>query len=488
MKFKLRGVILSLFLALGLVFSLSIEMSAHEGDHSNGADITAEDVDPMDTQQMSDFVQHIVDYYNHVEAKYMDDRPELRRQTTILLRELRKDDGEYKHGDIYHVGIIDGRTVTNHAKYPKELMGLKFNPDAEDSVIASTLKKLLDKAEESGVGGDPVCEEDYDGLGRVACAARTKGVLAETTQIAGLVHEKDDLAFKAPDCGGLDLETTAEDVFADPTDANLEAYVKDVIKAGQEEVAEITKKALVEMFGPELGIQQLGQLATDSDKRNQLQQGVTKRLLERIACFARGDFKHENIYIFIMSANPESPTVLLNGNNYDLNGGNLELSDEELEGEDKTIAGLFKRALGDAAVGNSAYVDYRWDDPTTDADDIDGWFEMNSVPGNSPKRSYIEVADRDGMLPGVVSDLLGFEVTSELISGYLPPQPLIFGSGIYNPEPKMMTKPPEKMMEMKEAGGGCAVFGAEYASRSDLLNLFLAASVLFSLVLLRRRA
>ena len=57
------------------------------------------------------------------------------------------------------------------------------------------------------------------------------------------------------------------------------------------------------------------------------------------------DFKFGNIYVFIMDADPEHSTVLVNGNSFDLNGGNLKLKDYSLEGNDKTIAGLFNREL-----------------------------------------------------------------------------------------------------------------------------------------------
>ena len=97
-----------------------------------------------------------------------------------------------------------------------------------------------------------------------------------------------------------------------------------------------------------------------------------------------------------MSADPAASTVLLNGNNFDLNGANLELDDDELEGDDKSISGLFNRAL---AGRTSATVEYRWDNPEIDTDDVEGFFMNRKVPGTSLKRSYIEVADINDVLP-----------------------------------------------------------------------------------------
>ena len=78
---------------------------------------------------------------------------------------------------------------------------------------------------------------------RVACAAKVESDLTvDVTNIAGLHHEVDDAAFVEPDCSGLTLGTTAKQVFDDPTDANLEAYVKDVIEAVQGDVAKISQE------------------------------------------------------------------------------------------------------------------------------------------------------------------------------------------------------------------------------------------------------
>ena len=117
----------------------------------------------------------------------------------------------------------------------------------------------------------------------------------------------------------------------------------------------------------------------DPAKQAEITLGVNARLYDKAACFRSMNFKHENIYAFIMGADLANSTVLFNGNNFDLNGANLELDDDSLPGDDKSIAGLFIREL---AGGTSAYANYRWDDPTTTEDDVPNFFERQKGPRN----------------------------------------------------------------------------------------------------------
>ena len=479
MKFRPHGIILSLFLALGLVFSFSIEaFGTHDKDDMR---ITAADVAADPSQEnMTRFIDHIVDYYEQVRAEFSDDQSALIRQLTIFARDIRRE-GTYRHGDIYAMGITENFVITNHARYP-ELIGYEVNPDA-GTPLANTFKALLG---ESNLETTECEDYQHNGQDRVACAKKVVSDLTvDVTNIAGLHHDANldnlDDAFVEPDCTGLTLDTTAKEVFDTPTDDNLEKYVQSVIRAVQGDVAKIMEEELVAMFGQNPTIVDLLSLAPQPDGQfsanYQILNGkVTTRIQERLFCFGSGNFKHENIYVFIMGADLERSTVIVNGNNFDLNGGNLELEDEELEGEDKTIAGLFNREL---AGGTSAYANYRWDDPADPDDGIENWFEMNSVPGTSPKRSYIKVADLYEMVGEVVSRLTGGGVSPSVVADNFPEQPLyIFGSGTY----------PEEEMTADSGGGGCTVAKAGNASQSRLLNLFLVVSVLFSVVFLKRRA
>ena len=469
--------ILSLFLALGLVFSFSIEAS---GSHGDGSAITADQVDPGDQKEMTGFVNHIVDYYNGIRDQLdpVTDRAELIRQLTIFARDIRRE-GDYKHDDIYAMGVTDNNVITNHARYP-ELIGYKVDPDA-GTPLADTFKALLGN---SAIGATNC--ENY-GQNRVACAAKVESdFTVDVTNIAGLHHELDD-AFVPPDCTGLTLGTTAQDVFDDPSDASLEAYVKDVIGAVQVDAAKTT----VEEIGKLADLNDLASLTAllNPVVLTEILDNVTTRIQERLFCFGSGDFKHENIYVFVMGADLTESTVLVNGNNFDLNGANLELEDDLLSGE-TNIARLFNNALGGGAVGNNTYVDYHWDDPTDPDDDVPNFFEDRKVPGTSPKRSYIEVADLNGQLFQAIADassvldlatITGFLSTSS--SPAFAPQLYIFGSGTY-PEEGMM---PEGMATGDD-DDGCAIAGAGHTSQSALLNLFLVASVLFSVAFLRRHA
>ena len=444
MKFRIYGMVLGLLFVAGLVFSFSIEASATHGDST----ITAQQVadDPGNEQKMREFINRIVNYYEHVRVDNMGNRAALIRELTIFARDIRRE-GDYKHGDIYSMGITENLVVTNHAEYP-ELIGRKVDRDA-GTPLADTLKALLDNS----AIGTTNCAEYGQNNERVACAAKVESDLTvDVTNIAGLHHEVDDAAFVEPDCSGLMLGTTAEDVFNDPSDTNLEAYVKDVIEAIQEDVAKISQEEATKL------ISQDPSLLQDRVRLAELADGpITTRIQERLFCFGSGDFKHENIYIFVMGTDLEESTVIVNGNNFDLNGANLELEDDLLSGE-TNIARLFNNALGGGADGNNTYVDYHWDDPIDPDDDVPNFFEDRKVPGTSPKRSYIEVANLNEKLPpGTPEDLY------------------IFGSGTY-PEPE------------EDDDGACAIAGTGHTSQSTLLNLFLIAAVLFSVVFLRRRA
>ena len=442
MKFRIHGMVLSLFFALGLVFSFGMEASASHGSEG----IAAGDVDPESEQDVTALLDHIVEYYNQEYQMHAGDDLALSRAIVIYGRQIRRDGGAYKDGDVYSMGINERGYVTNHAGYPG-LFGYQFDPDAANSAVAGTLKALIDGSDV----GMPMCE-NY-GQSRVACATKVESPAGKVTVIAGLHHAVNDDAFTLPDCSNFTLDTTtAKDVYDYPTNANLEAYVKGVISVSQELIKDITKAVFDEDLAAAI------MAATDPGAAAAFQQKVAQRLYDQAACFGSGDFKHGNIYTFIMSADPVASTVLLNGNNFDLNGTNLELDDDELDHEDKSISGLFNRALAD---GTSATVEYRWDNPEIDTDDVEDFFMNRKVPGTSLKRSYIEVAD--------INDVLQQD---SLLGNSVPEVLYIFGSGTY----------PE------DDDGACAIAGASNTSQGALLNLFLIASILFSVVFLRRRA
>ena len=477
MKFKLRGMVFSLLFALGLVFSFSFEAGASHG--GDVPDMAAKDVNPANESQMRAFLAHLTDYSNQLYRESLDkDANTQIRVLTILARELRRP-GPYNHGDVYTVSI-NSRTqlILNHARHP-ELLAYKFNPDTGDSNVAGVLKSLIENASLDEI----VCENyQYGGQERVACAIKgDSSVVGQATTIAGIHHTADDAPFEAPDCAGLGftLETTAKHVYDDPTEDNLKAYVKDIIRVTKKEMQDL----LTAIINEDPGILQKllaaltgdGNVSSNSEVRA-LIATLVERFSARTPCYGLGDFKHGNIYPFIMSPDLAG-TVLLNGNNFDLNGLDLEADDNELPGDDQSITGLFRRGLTkgenrEPRGGDYATVEYRWDDPEDPDDTIEGWFEMGSVPGSSPKTSYIEVVNLvEGYTLGGFSAPANFENL------------LIFGSGIY---PEESTAPESTPGE--DDDGACTIAGTGHTSQGTLLNLFLIASVLFSVVFPVKRA
>lgn len=458
-KLRMHGIFLSLFFALAIGFSLSTEASA---SHENGGNITAQEVDPANEDDVRAFLDHLVVLYKEAYNRVAD--PDLRtRELTIYNRQTREE-GPYKDSanNMYSISINVDNIVINHSGHP-DLLGYHFKPDAMGSAVAGAIQVLKDRS----TADETVCES-Y-GQNRVACATKADNPRGVVTIIAGLHHDREDSAFMLPDCSVFTLETTAQDVYENPTDENLKLFVQSIFTAAQNRGVAIIGGLFAEFIGryPDLSFAELSAELGDrfSEIGDEFRQEVYRKLYSDAVCFSHGDFRHENIYGFVLDAtDAENTTVLFSGNNSDLNGTSLELTDEELEGEDKSVGSLFRRALmlrpGEQyqAIGNSAYVNYRWDDPLDPDDDVENWFENKLIPGTSPKRTYIEVVDLVPQQPG--SPLQG--------SGWY----FIIGSGIY-PEP--------------EPQSGCAIAGAGHTSQGMLLNLFLVASVLFPFVFLRKR-
>ena len=469
MKLRAYGVVLSVFFALGLVFSFSVEASASHGD---GTDKVAGDVDATDEEDVKAFLDHIIGYWNQVAAENVGDDDALTREVTKYGRNIRRE-GPYKHlaTNMYSMAVNERGIVTNHARYP-DLFGYKFSSDTTGSEVGSTIRALIDGSDV----GKTECET-YGDEDRVACARKVLTPSGNVTVMAGLHHEKDDSAFALPeDCADLTFTPNAKAVFDDPSDANLEAYVKGIIKTSQELVADITADVFSDFLNAGGS---LAALATDQAEQAKIGLRLNTRLFDKAACFGVGDFKHGNIYAFLMGADLETSTVLFNGNNFDLNGTSLELEDDLLSGE-TNIAKLFNNELGGGAVGNNTYVNYHWDDPTDPDDDVPNFFEDRKVPGTSCKRSYIEVANLNALTADAVAEATGFPAAA--LAPSFPELPYIIGSGTY---------PGDDVCASGDDGDdddGCAIAGAGHTSQSALLNLFLVASILFPVVFLRRRA
>ena len=92
-----------------------MEASASHGD---GTGTTAQQVNPTDEQSVEAFLDHIVDYYDQVTTQNAGDDLALSRAIVIYGRQIRRDGGTYKDGDVYSIGINERGYLTNHAGYP----------------------------------------------------------------------------------------------------------------------------------------------------------------------------------------------------------------------------------------------------------------------------------------------------------------------------------------------------------------------------------
>ena len=349
------------------------------------------------------------------------------RAIVIYGRDIRRE-GVYKYFEnsmmptMYSMAINERGIVTNHSAYP-HLFGYVFDSGATDSEVADIIQTLIS---DPGVSVDSTECQPYGDESRVACATKVPSDAGEVTVIVGLHHVEGDSAFMLPNCNEFSLGTNAEAVFNDQSDdAKLEAYVKDVIGVSQQLVANITADELFRLSG--------GDFTKIQSVFTEAFAGVSERLFDKAACFGAGDFKHKNIYAFMMGADLATSTVFFNGNNFDLNGTNLELNDRQLSGE-QNIARLFNNRLGDPVKGANTYVKYHWDDPEDDTDNVPNFFRDRVVPGTSCKKSYIEVADLNERIAEAVIDKFSIPdslapAVSAGFSGF--EQLYIFGSGTY---------------------------------------------------------
>ncbi len=449
MKVETHGMLLGIFFALGFVFFFGIEASAHDGSQSNKA---AEDVDIASETEVEEFLSHLIEHFDPL-LRVNNPNPTLEEQKELVslwvkfFEELRKKGTFNDADDMYSIIINSANIIDNHPAHPG-LYGRKVDPNAQGSKIGDILKKLI---EEGGCTG-----YEYGGEDRQACGEKVDTIYGDFVVIAGFHHDKEDTAILEPDCTNLELDTTAGDVEnednLDTQKLLLKLYVKSVISVTQDILVDGREKAMEELR------------KEDPDRIIRFEDMASIRYTEfqeKIACFSEGDFKEGSIYVFIMELD-EDATVVLNGNSPELNGLNLKLRDPNpnpVDGErDKNIAKLFRSLITEDGMpkdGKGSFVEYHWlrpgDEPTPQ------YLENNLVPGNSHKVSYIEVAD-----VGHHEDPVGRFM-------------YIFGSGVY-PEPGT------------ENNGACAVAGSGNTPQGALLNLFLTASVLFSVVFLRKRA
>ena len=457
MKFRIHAISLSLFFALALCFSFSIEASAHDYERSDGQktythspdiDVSAEDVEnasAADKEEMTrKFLLHTATHLHLIQADESLGLIETAREMVIFEKKSREL-GTFNHGDTYVAGITRRGAVRNHGRY-QDLFSSRYDLE-EDPVRTLTTAELFDPD-----NYNPTCEKyQYEGRERVACATKQNTPAGVITTIVGFHHAEGDLI--RPDCSGFTLEVTAKQV-EDETDLNEKRkLLKDFVQGFRDEILDLQNmtrgEALRDGFSP-------------GTKR--FQDEANARAFEKVLCFREDDFFHGSIYPFVMD--PVRGISFLNALDFDIHGLSVSLIDPDPIGDEENVLFAFQKALtedgstnvekpGNLMHGKSAFVKYHWDNPVKDGDEVANFLSMGVVPGNSIKESYIEVVDITRGIPGA------------------PPTPFVFGSGIY--------------LDPEDDGDGCSIAATASTHQSALLNLFLIASVLFSVVFLRKR-
>ena len=204
-----------------------------------------------------------------------------------------------------------------------------------------------------------------------------------------------------------------------------------------------------------------------------------------------GDWKEGSIYLFVMD---DEGTMLFHGDNRDIEGKPLVAEDEG----GRNVTKLIIDQADDPSTSNPGIVQYCWEDPGVDDDEItdeNGEPIPGTAPGDSWKISY------------VVDPFVSLGAPA------LAGSPgIIFGSGIY-PDPATGNPPPgcdgngmadyvgddmggdDDMGGGNDmggsggavSGGGCAIVAgsSENAPRSNALNLLLIVSALLFTVSFR---
>ncbi|MYB26107.1 MAG: hypothetical protein F4X32_01210 [Candidatus Dadabacteria bacterium] len=454
LRFKARRIFLSVLVGFLAVFSFSAEAEAHEFRgrmHSTDLDIDARDITSGNAEDIKKLVLHVAKHYQLIEDdannKKIDSLTHS-RENSILSRETRTI-GIFNNGDdIYPIGVTHRQAISSHGKHA-ELYGVRYNSSEPPfrTLLGENVPAFLDDV-------DPVCVT-YDDK-KTACAVRQTFKGQNIYRVAGFDHAKDEeeiLMF--PQCESLKsrLATTAKHV---EDETNLEMK-KELLKKYVKELKEIflvlqtqkTAEAIRDgvnprspLFGAEVG----------------------SRVHEVLPCFLDEIFTYRTIYFFIMDA--EYGVVLINMNDFDLNGTSVDLEDpdpipyDDKGNKEPNILVLFQKVLTkgtgnvpeDLEDGYGDFVQYHWDNPLNDEDDVDSFFLKRQVPGTSLKTSYIELFDATrGVGPRR--------------------QFYVIGSGVY----------PD------DNDKGCAIASVDSAPRSTLLNLFLIASVLFPVAFLKKR-
>ncbi len=348
--------------------------------------------------------------------------------------------GKWKYEKTYLIQIEGNGAVLNHAKYV-ELYGEFING-------FETVQELIDKLKEPN-NDDVVCTKNEVG-DAYSCAAYYNSPFNPTIQniiIGGFDHEKTD-TIKNLNCN----------VEPAPKITATELQKKQDDKVGEDDLKEDLKTFVEEAIRWVESVPGLG-----------MPEGQNPNILSSVRCFTkdRSPWKDGSIYFFVMT-NDSPPVVTVNGINQNLTGGPF---DGVLDGNFKDVGAAILAAAQDEGGG---FVDYLWDDPTDDEDDIP-MSECDTpsgrcAPGNSPKLSYVKGTKFDQFI-GTPNENTVF----------------IFGSGIYPQD--MKAEESSTSSGSDDDDDGCAIAaGSGNNAESTLFNLLLMVSGLFLAVSWRKRS
>ena len=493
----LTGVFLCALLLAG-VFS-GVSAFAHEaitGSH-NGPSTTASEAATGDADDMKNFLQHVLKHITDPDYNY--------RSFSEFRSALNEDGGVFRSGSFYVISLdpTDGRVIIHGADKSVEDRRLLSSEDTEEE----DLRMLIEDAK-ADTDREGVCREyTRDGETRMACAVLQAGRLLSTQLnaiVAGYDIRGTDL--RKLEFGELLGHNILLDVSADQveTAGDLEAQ-KDALRGFVHSAIEayfidfLLKESCNFSMVPSFENIDLTPFTRDQIKGliEQLSAGgegstnllnvcntLKSSLYRSVMRSEDGPWKSGSIYLFAMDDDVDVQRVLFNGLDAQLEDKDLKVFDEA--GQD--VGKLIINEVRDAPKGEGVFVKYCWDDPDYEGDEVrdaDG----NPIPGKTPGKSY--------KLSYVV-DMLDY---MKLPAPSGSPK-YIFGSGIYPKEGegellsgcefsragKAEPTDDDGTAEPTDDDGGCAVSGIGDTPQSTTFNLFLVASVLFSVVFLRRRA
>ena len=416
---KNKAPIFVCILALFVFFSYTTPLSAHDyddipiredgrGSHSLDS-VTAGNVPAGDREKMRDFMLHAMD---HV-MQFVDYNSGL----APFLELIQEEEGDWKNGTIYLWRMSQGGVIQNHPHYPIAQNGNLNNLPVIQQLIEGVKEDKSvreDESREYNYGVD--CKlYTFEGEDREACAVffdldlRNLTFKIPAILVGGLHHNISDTSFSNLKCPHFAPRTSAADV-----------------------VNEETLKEFMDEF-----------IGFYVDWRERV--GLFN-VINSLSCLRVLPWKNDSIYLFAMIE--DTQLVVLNGNTPTLENTGLNVKDAN--GVD--VGDLIVNAVKDLPVGEGAFVEYLWDDPSTPDDNVDIRTEcpdgpFTCAPGTSPKLSYI--------VP-IIGGSGGRH---------------IWGSGIYP--------------EAKEDDGGCAIAGSADTPKRAIFNLFLIVSILFSVALSR---